>query len=63
MFFDIVADVLKGDISAPYLFIICFDNVLRTSIELIKENGFTLKKQEADDTPLKLLWTWTTLMT
>ena len=45
-FFDIVARVLQGDILAPYLFIICRDNVLRRSIDLIKENGFTLKKQD-----------------
>ena len=62
-FFDIVAGVLQGDTLAPYLFIICLDNVLRTSIDLIKENGFTLKKQEADDTPLKLLRTQTMQMT
>ena len=42
-FFDIVAGVLQGD-TAPYLFIICLDYVLKTSIDLIKENGFTLKK-------------------
>ena len=39
-FFDIVAGVLL----APYLFIICLDYVLKTSIDLIKENVFTLKK-------------------
>ena len=43
-FFDIVAGVLLGDTLAPYLFIICLDYVLQTSIDLIKENGFTLKK-------------------
>ena len=43
-FFDIVAGVLQGDTLAPYLFIICLDYVLTTSIDLIKENGFTLKK-------------------
>ena len=41
-YFDIVADVLQGDALAPYLFIICQDYVLRTSIDLMKENGFTL---------------------
>ena len=44
--FDIVAGVLFGDTVAPYLFIICFDSVLRTSIYQIKENGFTLKKKD-----------------
>ena len=43
-YFDIVAGVLQGDTLAPYLFIICLDYVLRTSIDLIKENGFTLVK-------------------
>ena len=43
-FFDIVAGVSQGDILDPYLFILCLDYVLRTSIDLIKENGFTLKK-------------------
>ena len=43
-FFDIVAGVLHGDTLAPYLFLICLDYVLQTSIDLIKENCFTLKK-------------------
>ncbi len=49
-FFDIVTGVLRGDTLASYLFIICLDYLLRTSIDLMKENGFTLKKQEADNT-------------
>ena len=43
-FFDIVTDVLQGDPLAPYQFIICLDYVHRTSIDLMKENGFTLEK-------------------
>ena len=43
-FFDIVACVLQGNTLASYLFIICQDYVLRTSIDLIKDNYFTLKK-------------------
>ena len=39
-YFDIVAGVIQGDTFAPYLFIICLDNILRTSIDKIKENGF-----------------------
>ena len=35
------ADVLQGDMLAPYLFILKLDYVLRTFIDLIKENGFT----------------------
>ena len=38
-YFDIVAGVLQGDTLAPYLFIICLDYVLRTSIDKIKENA------------------------
>ena len=41
---DIIAGVLPGDILAPYLFIIYLDYKLRTSIKLIKENGFQLKR-------------------
>ena len=44
-YFDIVAGVLQGDTLAPYLFIICLDYVLRTSIDKIKENGFELTKK------------------
>ena len=43
-FFDIVAGVLQGDTLAPYLFVICLDYVLRTSMDKNKELGFTLKK-------------------
>ena len=45
-YFDIVADVLQGDTLALYLFIICLDHVLRTSIDKIKENGFKLTKKQ-----------------
>ena len=41
-YFDIVAGVLQRDTLAPYLFIICLDYVLRTSIDKIRENGFEL---------------------
>ena len=36
-------------VTAAYLFIICLDYILRTLRDLIKENGFMLKKQEVDD--------------
>ena len=45
-YFEIVAGVLQGDTLAPYLFIICRDKVLRTSIDKIKENGFELTKKK-----------------
>ena len=40
-FFEIVTRVLQGD---TYMFIICLVNILWLSIDLIKENGFTLKR-------------------
>ena len=46
--FDMVAGVPQRDTPAPYLFIICLDYVLSTSIDKTKENGFeqTQKKQK-----------------
>ena len=46
-YFDIVAGVLQGDTLATYLFIICLDYVLRTSIDKIKENGLELTKKRS----------------
>ena len=46
-YFDIVAGVLQGDTLASYLFIICLDYVLRTSINKIRENGFKLTKKRS----------------
>ena len=46
-YFDIVAGVLQGDTLAPYLFIICLDYVLRTSIDKFKENGFEMTKKRS----------------
>ena len=36
-YIDIVVGVLQGDTLALYLFIICLDYVLRTSIDLMKK--------------------------
>ena len=54
-YFDIVAGVLQGDMLAPYLFIICLDHVLRTSIDKIKENGFKLTKKRSRRYPTKTI--------
>ena len=62
-FFNIAAGVLQGDTLAPYLFIICPDYVLWMLIGLMKENGFSLKREEAGDTLHKLLWMKTPQMT
>ena len=54
-YFDIVAGVLQGDTLAQYLFIICLDYVLRTSIDKIKENGFELTKKRKRRYPAKTI--------
>ncbi len=54
-YFDIVAGVLQGDTLAPYLFIICLDYVLGTSIDKIKENGFELTKKRSRRYPAKTI--------
>ena len=54
-YFNIVEGVLQGDTLAPYLFIICLDYVLRTSIDKIKENGFQLTKKRSRRYPAKTI--------
>ena len=54
-YFNIVAGVLQGDIFAPYLFIICLDYMLRTSIDKIKENSFKLTKERSKRCPTKTI--------
>ena len=54
-YFDIVAGVLQGDTQAPYLFIICLDYVLRTSIDKIRENGLELTKKRSRRYPAKTI--------
>ena len=54
-YFDIVAGVLQGDTLAPYLFIICLDYVLITSIDKIRENGFELTKKRSRRYPAKTI--------
>ena len=62
-YFDIVAGVLQGDTLAPYLFIICLDNMLRTAVDKIKEMVSSKQRKEAEGTPQKQLPTPTTPMT
>ena len=54
-YFDIVAGVLQGDTLATYLFIICLDYVLRTSIDKIRQNGFELTKKRSRRYPAKTI--------
>ena len=42
-FFEILAGVLQGDTLAPFLFIICLDYVLRTSVDIHNQLGLTLQ--------------------
>ena len=53
IFYCRIAGILQGDTLAPYLFIICLDNVLRTSIDKIRENGFELMKKRTRRYPAK----------
>ena len=54
-YFDIVAGVLQGDTLAPYLFIICLDDMLRMHIDLMKENGFKLAKERSRRYPAQTI--------
>ena len=46
-YFNIVAEVLQGDTLVLYLFIICWDYVLRTPIDKIRENSFKLTEKRS----------------
>ena len=52
---DIVAGVLQGDTLTTYLFIICLDYVLKTSINKIKVNGFQLTKERSRRYPTQTI--------
>ena len=62
-YFDIVAGVLQEDTFASYLFIICLDYWLRTSIDKMKDNTSSRQRKEAEGTPHIHLQTRTTPMT
>ena len=52
-YFDIVAGVLQGDTLARYLFIICLDYVLRTSIDKIQRKWIRADKEKKQKVPRK----------
>ena len=54
-YFDIVTGVLQGVTLAPYLFIICLDYMLRTSIDKIRENSFELTRKRSRRYPAKTI--------
>ena len=61
-YIDIVAGMFQGDILARYLLIIHIDDVLRTSTDEMKDDGFKLAKERSKITPHKQFWTWSTPM-
>ena len=54
-YFDIVAGVLQGVTLTSYLFIICLDYALRTSIDKTKDNGFKLVKERSRRYPAQTI--------
>ena len=47
VYFDTVAGMRQGDTLAPYLFIICLNNLLKTSVDKMDDNGFKLTKERS----------------
>ena len=54
-YFNIVGVVLQRDALAPYLFIICLDYTLRTSIDIMKDNSFKLTKERSKRYPAQTI--------
>ena len=54
-YFHIVAGMLQRDTLGPYLFIICLDDVLRMSIDKMKDNGFKLTKERSRRYPAQTI--------
>ena len=46
-YFEITNGVLQGDTLAPFLFIICLDYILKTSLYNNRELGFNLKERKS----------------
>ena len=47
--------MLQGDTLALYLFIICLDYVLRTTFDIIKDDGFKLAKERSRGYPAQTI--------
>ena len=54
-FFEIKASVLQGDTLAPYLFVICQDNILRHSTDQYRKYGLTLTPVRGRRYPTKTI--------
>ena len=50
-YFEITTGVLQGDTLAPFLFIICLDYILKTSLDNNRELGFTLTERKSKRYP------------
>ena len=46
-YFEITTGVLQGDTLAPFLFIICLDYILKTSLDNNRELDFTLTERKS----------------
>ena len=46
-YFEITTGVLQGDTLAPFLFIICLDYILKTSLDNNRELGFTVTERKS----------------
>ena len=46
-YFEITTGVLQGDTLAQFLFIICLDYILKTSLDNNRELGFTLTERKS----------------
>ena len=54
-FFEIVTGILQGETLASYMFIICQDYALQKFIDLMKGNGFLLKKTRSGQYPTETM--------
>ena len=50
-YFEIITGVLQGDTHAPFIFIICLDYILKTSLDNNREPSFTLTERNSRQYP------------